>query len=161
MIILSNEIATIRSKLNERDLYIYDIVELAFSIKKLSKIEGFDLSALINISPKIEWENFNRVLPFLPKKIAIERLDELLEGFMDLNWPGSRILYGYLAEMDIEPLKNSFSRVIRKAIDLDDSDWVYFLLVFMESDRVDLQSNFLNEIEICRKYLTENGIELD
>ncbi|OUY08298.1 hypothetical protein [Acinetobacter populi] len=151
----------VKLKLSEKELYIHFVIDLAFTIKKLIKDGELDFSTLIDPAPSNEWENLAVMLPYLPKKIVTENLDDLLEGFMDLNWPGSKILYGYLAEMDIEPLKSSFSRVIRKAIDLDDSDWVWFLMVFMKSELVDLEELFLEEIELGLKYLENKGIEFD
>ena len=158
---LPEEINFIKQQIGEKELYIHDIIDLAFTIKKLVSMGLFDFSSLIHLSPKHEWENLTRMLPYLPKQLVIDNLDQLLDGFMDLNWPGSRILFGYLAEMDIEPLKASFNRVVKKAIDLNDTDWVYFLLVFMEGDRVNLQNHFIDEIERCRIYLIEQGIDID
>lgn len=151
----------IKQSLSEKDIYIHFLIDLAFDIHRLVRNGNIDFSMLISPSASSDWENLTRMLPYLPKQLVIIHLDQLLDGFMDLNWPGSPILYGYLSQMEIEPLKASFDRVIRKAIDLNDTDWLYFLLVFMEDDRVNLQNHFIDEIERCRSYLIEQGVDID
>ncbi len=151
----------IKQRLAERDIYIRSLIDLAFEINQLVKTNTIDFSALISPSAASDWENLTIMLPYLSKQIVIDYLDQLLEGFMDLNWPGSRILYGYLSQMEIEPLKASFNRVIKQAVDLDDTEWVYFLLVFMEDDRIDFQNYFIEEIEKSRSYLIQQGIDID
>lgn len=143
----------VKQRLKEKDMYIHFLIDLAFDIHGLIRCKSLNLFDLISPSANYDWENLTRILPYLPRQLVVDHLDQLLEGFMDLNWPGSRVLYGYLSQVDIEPLKAAFDRVLKKAINLDDSDWVYFLLVFMEDDRVHLQEYFTEEIEQCQSYL--------
>ncbi|GAA5018194.1 hypothetical protein GCM10023206_31540 [Acinetobacter puyangensis] len=157
----SDEINKLKKELVKSDLHILDIIDLAFIIKRLIRDGKLNFMDLIDPVPSMQWENIARILPYLPKSILIENLDYFLEWFMDLNWYGSRILYGYLAEMDIKLLKASFNRVLKKAIDLDDSDWVWFLMVFMKDELVDLEEFFTEEIELGLQYLDSKGIEFD
>lgn len=151
----------VRQQLGQSVLDIHHTIDLAFAIKGLVKKERLDFAALIEIAPTAHWHNLAQMLPYLPKKWVIEYLDQLLEGFMDLNWSGSRLLYGYLAELEIEPLKASFDRVTQHAMKINDLEWVYFLLVFMESEGVGYFDAFGTEISTCRKYLEAHGYELD
>lgn len=155
------DITFIKQQLSEKELYIHFVIDLAFTIKRLVKNKELDFLLLIEPSPKNEWENLALMLPYLPKQLVLEHLDKLLEGFMDLNWPGSKILYGFLSEMDIEPLKLSFNKTLEKAIDLDDSGWIWSLLVFMKDERVSLEAYFSTEIEQAFNYLTSQGIDFD
>lgn len=140
-------------------MYIFDIIELSFEIKKLLRNNSLNFSDLINPSGRYEWENIAIMLPYLPIEIVEKNLDQLLEGFMDLNWPGSRILYGFLSGINIHVLKKSFSNVINNAIEINDTDWVYFLLVFLSDDRVGLENLFTEEIDLCKKFLDSSNID--
>ncbi|OTG96816.1 DUF5071 domain-containing protein [Acinetobacter sp. ANC 4973] len=145
--------------LSEQTLYIHDIINLAFIIKKKLKKNELDFSSLVDPSGGYQWENFSIMLPYLPKEIVEKNLDKLLEGFMDLNWPGSRVLYGYLAEVEVQKLKKSFKRVIDYAIKTDDSDWLYFIHVFMTDHKVGMEDKFSAEIEQCVIYFKSNDID--
>ncbi|WP_224963574.1 hypothetical protein [Acinetobacter guillouiae] len=140
-------------------LDIIDIIDLSFEVKKLLRVNQLNFSDLVNPSGGYEWENFATIIPYLPIEIVEKNLDQLLDGFMDLNWPGTRILYGYLSGVKIDILKESFSNVIKNAIGINDSDWVYFLLVFLSDERVGLESQFTEEIYLCKNFLTSNGID--
>jgi len=70
--------------------------------------------------------NIAMTLPYLPLEMIEENIDQLLEGFMDINWLGSQVLYAYLPQLDIRILKPAFNRVIHDAITLGDDDWVFF-----------------------------------
>ena len=147
--------------IGEKLLYIHDLIDLAFEIKGKLRNKELDFSALIQPYGGSEWENLTMMIPYLPREIIEENLDQLLEGFMDLNWPGSRILYGYLADIDIYKLKDSFDRVIDKAIGLDDTDWVYFLSIFMDDERVGMKDCFIPQIEKSRSFLKSRNIDYD
>ncbi|KKW79966.1 MULTISPECIES: DUF5071 domain-containing protein [Acinetobacter] len=147
--------------IGEKLLYIHDLIDLAFEIKRKLRSRELDFSVLIQPYSGSEWENLTMMIPYLPREIVEENLDQLLEGFMDLNWPGSRILYGYLAEIDIHKLKNSFDRVIDKAIEKDDTEWVYFLCVFMNDERVGMKDSFIPEIEKSRSFLKSHDMDYD
>jgi hypothetical protein len=155
----TSEVEFVKAQLQEKYLYINHMIDLAFVIKRLIKCEVLDFSSLIRPSGGSDWQNLAVMLPYLPKSLVVAHLDQLLEGFMDTNWPGSRVLYGFLAEMDIEPLQSSFARVLRKAIDLDDSEWVWFLVQFMKSERVNLAEFFATEIEQGIDYLATKGAD--
>ena len=146
-------------EISRESLYIFDIIELSFEIKKLLRNNQLIFSDLIDSSGKYEWKNIAMMLPYLPIEIVEKNLDQLLEGFMDLNWPGSRILYGFLPGIKINILKKSFSNVINHAIKINDSDWVYFLLVFLSDDRVGLENLFTEEIYLCKEFLASNNID--
>ncbi|SPL70453.1 hypothetical protein [Acinetobacter stercoris] len=154
-----NDIVEIKRLLDEDSLYIHSLIDLAFVIKKKLKDKSLEFSSLIEPKSGHQWENIAMMLPYLSKKLIEENIDRLLEGFMDLNWQGSRVLYAYLAEMDIEILKPAFSRTIDQAIKINDSEWVYFLLIFMKDERIDLSHCFDAEIQDCLKYLQDRGIE--
>ena len=147
--------------IGEKTLYIHDLINLAFEIKRKLRSKEFDFSALIQPYSGPEWENLTMMIPYLPREIVEENLDQLLEGFMDLNWSGSRILYGYLAEIDIHKLKDSFDRVIDKAVEMDDTEWVYFLYVFMNDERIGMKDHFIPEIEKSRSFLKSHNINYD
>lgn len=134
-------------------LEMYEIIALAFEVKLLIRNNELDTFSFMNMEDKWQAYNLALMLPYLPRRLVIQHLDQLLEQFMDLNWPGSKILYGYLAEMDIIPLKSSFNRTIKKVIHLNDIDWLENLLTFMTDSSVGLQSNFQEEIELIRDYL--------
>ena len=161
MINPSLEVEEVVKRLHEKELYIHSVIELAFTIKQLVDNQSIDFSSLISPSGGSDWENLAMMLPYLPRNLVIAHLDQLLEGFMDLNWPGTGILYGFLSEMDIDPLHASFSRVLKKAIDLDDTEWVWFLLVFMKDDRVNLKAHFSMEIEQSHGYLISRGVDFE
>ncbi|OTG78031.1 hypothetical protein B9T33_14685 [Acinetobacter sp. ANC 5054] len=150
---------SILEEISKDRMYIFDIIELSFEIKKLLRNNQLNFSDLINPSSRCEWENFAIMLPYLPIEIIEKNLDQLLEGFMDLNWPGSRVLYGYLCGVEINILKKSFSNVIHNAIELNDSDWIYFLLVFLSDDRVGLENQFTEEISLCKEFLASSNID--
>lgn len=145
--------------MSEKQLYIHDLINLVFEIKRKFRSKELDFSTLIQPSSRSEWENLTMMIPYLPRGIIEEHLDQLLEGFMDLNWPGSKILYGYLAEIDIQILKGSFGRVIDKAIAMNDTDWVYFLAVFMTDQRVGMEDYFVHEIEKSHLFLKHHHID--
>lgn len=147
--------------IGEKTLYIHDLINLAFEIKRKLRSKEFDFSALIQPYGGPEWENLTIMIPYLPREIVEENLDQLLEGFMDLNWSGSRILYGYLAEIDIHKLKDSFDRVIDKAVEMDDTEWVYFLCIFMNDERIGMKDYFIPEIEKSRSFLKSHNIDYD
>lgn len=145
--------------ISEKQLYIHDLINLAFEIKRKLRSVELDFSALVQPYGGFAWENLTMMIPYLPREIIEENLDQLLEGFMDINWPGSRVLYGYLAEMDINKLKGSFDRVIDKAIEMNDTDWVYFLVVFMTDQRVGMEDYFVYEIEKSYLFLKYHHID--
>lgn len=86
-----------------------------------------------------------------------ENIDKLLEGFMDLNWCGSRVLYAFLPQLDIQILKLAFNQVIHQAITLND-DWVYSMKTFLENEQVWIESIFSEEIHLSKSYLALKGI---
>ena len=143
----------IQNEMRNRALEMYEIIHLAFDVKILIRNNDLDIFSFMNMENKWQAYNLAIMLPYLPRKLVIQHLDQLLEQFMDLNWPGSKILYGYLAEMDIITLKSSFNRTINKAIQLNDIDWLENLLTFMTDSLVDLQLHFQQEINLIRDYL--------
>jgi hypothetical protein len=156
---MTAEINLILKRMSEDRLYILDIIEFSFIFKKLLKENTLKFSDLVKPSGGYEWENFATMIPYLPIEIVESNLDHLLEGFMDLNWPGTKILYGYLSEMNIGVLKKFFLKAINNAIEVNDSDWVYFLLVFLSDDKVGLVKEFTKEISVCKVFLEANDID--
>lgn len=156
---MKKEIDFILENLSNERFSISELIDISFILKKLLKGNEISFSDLIKPSGGIYWENISIIIPYLPVEIIENNLDKLLESFMDLNWPGTRIFYGYLSGMKIDVLKNSFLKTINYAIEVNDTDWVYFLLVFLTDDRVGLEIEFEKEIYLCRNFLILNGID--
>lgn len=156
---MKKEIDFILENLSNERFSISELIDISFILKNLLKGNEIKFSDLIKPSGGCYWENFSIMLPYLPIEIIENNLDKLLEGFMDLNWPGTRILYGYLSEMKIDVLKKQFLKTINYAIEINDTEWVYFLLVFLTDNRVGLEIEFEKEVYLCRSFLLLNGID--
>lgn len=144
----------IKQQLNEQVLDIYHLIEIADLLRK----NPLELKSLIDPNGGKQWENIAMMLPYLPLEMIEENIDHLLEGFMDLNWLGSRVLYAYLPQLDIRILKPALNRVIHHAIALGDGEWVFFINSFLENESLGLANSYREEIELSQNYLVTKGI---
>ena len=144
----------IKQQLNEQVLDIYHLIEIADLLRK----NPLELKSLIDPNGGKKWENIAMMLPYLPLEMIEENIDHLLEGFMDLNWLGSRVLYAYLPQLDIRILKPALNRVIHHAIDLNDDDWIYFINSFLENESLGMTDFYREEIDLSKNYLVAKRI---
>lgn len=144
----------IKQQLNEHVLNVYRLIEIADLLRK----NPLEFKSLIDPNGGTQWENIAIMLPYLPLEMIEENIDQLLEGFMDLNWLGSRVLYAYLPQLDIHILKPAFNRVIHDAINLGDDDWVFFINSFLENQSLGMIDVYREEIDLSKNYLVTKGI---
>ncbi len=144
----------IKQQLNASVLDIYSLIEIANLLRK----NPLEFKSLIDPNGGTQWENIAMMLPYFPLEMIEENIDQLLEGFMDINWLGSQVLYAYLPQLDIRILKPAFNRVIRDAIALGDDDWVFFINSFLENECFGMIDAYREEIDLSKSYLVTKGI---
>jgi hypothetical protein len=107
--------------------------ERSVIVEKIRNIENEQFKYFIKYGPKADWWNQAKILIALGFPRIKPILNTLFEWLQDMNWPGAvEIQENLLLKISKSELISCLDIVLRKAYWEGDSEWIYWLTLFVE-----------------------------
>ena len=84
------------------------------------------------INPKMMWDNAARVIVGIGEEGIAGHFPKIFEWLQDINWPGSRQILDFLADIDTDTIEPHLKAAEAKAESAGDPEWIYNLGLLRE-----------------------------